>query len=148
MAIGIDPGLGGAIAVYGLDGYYAERMPTMATNAKGKRCVNPLGVKDLLVTMGKQTVYLEKVHAMPKNGSIANFSMGSSFECVRTCCLLLGFPLVVIKPTVWKKYYRLTSDKEQCRARAIELFPEENLNLKKDVDRAEALLIAYYGANL
>lgn len=146
MTIGIDPGITGAIAVLDDNGYWSEEMPTMATGAKGRRCVNPLGVRDILLSMGKQTVYLEKVHAMPVNGSVANFSMGSSFECVRTVCMLLGFPLVLVTPGSWKKHFKLTKDKEMCRARAIELFPEESFQRKKDVDRAEAMLIAYYGS--
>jgi crossover junction endodeoxyribonuclease RuvC len=146
MAIGIDPGIQGAVAVYDSDGYWSEEMPVMATGAKGKRCVNPVGVKAILRTMGKQTVFLEKVHSMPQNGGAANFSFGDSFGCLRGVIMTMGYPLVLVTPQVWKKHYRLTSDKEQCRARAIELFPEENLNRKKDADRAEALLIAYYGA--
>lgn len=146
MTIGIDPGITGAIAVHDQNGYWAEEMPIMATGAKGKKCINPLGVKELLITMGKQTVYLEKVHAMPKNGSNANFSMGDSFGCLRGVIMTLGYPLVLVTPQMWKKHFRLTSDKEQCRARAIELFPEENFNRKKDADRAEAMLIAYYGS--
>lgn len=146
MTIGIDPGITGAIAVYGSDGYYSEEMPVMAVGAKGKRCINPLGVRDLLLTMGKHTVYLEKVHSMPQNGGAANFSFGDSYGVLRATCLVLGYPLVLVTPQIWKKYFKLTSKKEVCRARAIELFPEENFNLKKDVDRAEAMLIAYYGA--
>jgi crossover junction endodeoxyribonuclease RuvC len=147
MTIGIDPGLGGAIAVYDADGYRSEEMPVMATGAKGKRCINPLGVKELLQAMGNQTVYLEKVHSMPQNGGAANFSFGDSFGCLRGVIMTMGYPLVLVTPQMWKKHYRLTSDKEMCRARAIELFPEESFNRKKDVDRAEALLIAYYGVN-
>lgn len=108
-------------------------------------CINPLGVKEILQSMGKQTVYLEKVHSMPKNGGAANFSFGDSYGVLRATCLVLGYPLVLVTPQEWKKHYKLTKEKEPCRAKAIELFPEENFNLKKDIDRAEAILIAYYG---
>ena len=146
-AVGIDPGLNGAIAVYNKDGYYAEQMPVMAVGKKGKRQVNPLGVKAILQLMGKHTVYLESVHSMPQNGSAANFSFGDSFGVVRATCLVLGYPLVLVTPQAWKKHYGIVKDekKEQARALAISLFPEEDFNLKKDSDRAEAMLIAYYG---
>jgi crossover junction endodeoxyribonuclease RuvC len=146
MTIGIDPGITGAIAVYNADGYYSEDMPVMDKGAKGRRQINPLGIKNLLMMMGKQDVYLEMVHAMPVNGSQANFSMGDSFGSIRATVLTLGFPLVLVPPRTWKKYYHLTAKKEHARARAIELFPEEDFHFKRDVDRAEALLIAYYGA--
>lgn len=144
--IGIDPGITGGIAVYGPDGYWSEQMPVMAVGAKGRRCVNPLGVKDLLETMGHSVVYLEKVHSMPKNGGAANFSFGDSFGCLRGVVMSMGYPLVLVTPQTWKKHFKLTKDKEMCRARAIELFPLDNFNLKKDIDRAEAMLIAFYGA--
>lgn len=147
MTIGIDPGLKGAIAVYDRDGYRSEEMPIMAKNGKGKNCINAVGVVEILRSMGKQSVYLEKVHSMPGQGVASMFSMGDSYGCLRGVIMTLGYPLVLVTPQTWKKYYTLGKDKEQCRARAIEMFPDENFNRKKDVDRAEALLIAYYGAN-
>jgi len=145
LFIGIDPGLSGAIACYGPDGYYSEPMPIMSAGAKGKNCVNPMGVKELLLTMGRGTVYLERVRSMPGQGVSSVFSFGDTFGCLRGVVAAMGYSVVQVTPQKWKKHFRLTSDKEQCRARAIELFPDENFNLKKDADRAEALLIAYYG---
>lgn len=47
-------------------------------------------------------------------------------------------------PNSWKKKMDLTSDKEECRAYARQLFPMVELNRKKDHNRAEALLLAYH----
>lgn len=145
MTIGIDPGVTGAVAVFNKDGYWSEDMPVITMGTKNRYCINPIGLKELLINMGKQTVYLERVHAMPKNGGIGNFSMGDSFGAIRATCMTLGYPLVLVTPQSWKKFYNLSAKKEQCRARAVELFPEENFNRKKDIDRAEAMLIAHYG---
>ena len=146
MTIGIDPGIHGGVAVYNEDGYRSEEMPFMATGAKGRNCINPVGLKAILQLMGKQTVYLERVHSMPRDGVTRAFSLGDSFGCIRGVIMTLGYPLILVTPQIWKKHFKLTSDKELCRAKAIQLFPDEDLNRKKDVDRAEALLIAYYGA--
>jgi len=146
LVIGIDPGLSGAIACYGPDGYRSEEMPVMRTGVKNKQCVNPLGVKDILLSMGSGTVYLERVRSMPGQGVVSVFSFGDTFGCLRAVVAVLGYPIVQVTPQKWKKYYTLSSDKEQARARAIEMFPKENFNRKKDSDRAEALLIAYYGS--
>ena len=40
--------------------------------------------------------------------------------------------------------YSFGDDKEQAQLRAMELFPAADLRQKKDHDRAEALLLAYY----
>jgi len=56
----------------------------------------------------------------------------------------LGLPLELHSPSSWKKKMELTSDKEACRALAVNLFPTAELSYKKDHNRAEALLLAYY----
>lgn len=59
--------------------------------------------------------------------------------------------VILVKPAVWKKALGLNKkDKDASIKKAIELFPEMESKLarKKDHDRAEALLLAYYGKKL
>jgi crossover junction endodeoxyribonuclease RuvC len=50
-----------------------------------------------------------------------------------------------VVPTVWKKAMGLAGkDKEAARLKACGLFPHAGLSLKKDHNRAEALLLADY----
>jgi crossover junction endodeoxyribonuclease RuvC len=58
--------------------------------------------------------------------------------------------MTLVTPAVWKKHHCLSgSDKERSRIRAIEMFPYAagQLTRKKDHARAEAMLIAKYGAD-
>jgi crossover junction endodeoxyribonuclease RuvC len=59
-----------------------------------------------------------------------------------------AIPLHLVTPAKWKGHLRLSSDKEQARALALRLFPacSEHFKRKKDHGRAEAALIARYGA--
>jgi hypothetical protein len=50
-----------------------------------------------------------------------------------------------IRPHVWKRSLGLTSDKEQARLRAMQLFPGTDLRRKRAHGRAEALLLAWHG---
>ena len=59
----------------------------------------------------------------------------------------MQIPMVLVTPGKWKKFYSLSADKEQARARAIQYWPaSDNFRLKKHHGRAEAALLAKYGA--
>ena len=152
MIIGIDPGITGAIAVLFDDGKsIVHDIPVMA-NGKGKgkvkNSVNGGALVQLLRCFDGAEVFLERVSAMPGQGVSSMFSMGDSFGCIRGVIAACGMPVHIITPQSWKKHYRLGSDKEVCRAKAIELFPGAELSRKKDHNRAEALLIAKYGKSI
>jgi crossover junction endodeoxyribonuclease RuvC len=87
-------------------------------------------------------VVLERVNAMPGQGSSSVFSLGDSFGCARSVVAACHLELTHVTPAQWKKHFKLTSDKELARALAVRMFPGAPLNLKKHADRAEALLLA------
>lgn len=148
ITVGIDPGLSGAIGVL-KDGAYGAvlDMPTVAKGAGSvKNEVDPAGLATILRHCGPADepicVVLERVNAMPGQGSSSIFSLGDSFGCARSVVAACRFELVYTTPAQWKKYFKLTSDKEMSRALAVRMFPTAPLNLKKHSDRAEALLMA------
>ena len=150
--IGIDPGVTGAIAFIHDNGEIeVEDMPVMTADKKGKRkqinasALHRLIEDKIFPTTIDPVVFMERTHAMPRNGVIAAYSQGDSNGCIRTVCALFGFQMEKVTPRTWKKHYGLTSDKEAVRARAIEIFPDQPLSRKKDHNRAEALLIAKFG---
>ena len=144
--IGVDPGKTGGIAFLHEGRLLnAFRMPL---TADGKQ-VDAQGVHDLLDAIARpweDTIVLEKVHAMPKNGSVASFSLGHSVGVVVGVALGAGYRLRLISPVEWKRIVGLPpgSDKGASRAKASELFPDkrELWKLKKDDGLAEAALIA------
>jgi len=148
ITIGIDPGLTGAIGVLSNGSFVAVLdMPTVA-NGSGvvKNEVDPAGLITILREHASAVeftcVVLERVNAMPGQGSSSIFSLGDSFGCARSSIAACRFETVYVAPATWKKYFKLTSDKELSRSLAVRMFPEAPINLKKHSDRAEALLMA------
>jgi crossover junction endodeoxyribonuclease RuvC len=145
--IGVDPGLSGAIAIITGDWYEVHDIPTMAKGSGVvKSEINAKGMADILRTRisGPPLAALERVNAMPGQGVASVFSLGDSFGACRAVLACNSIPTLYVTPTEWKKYYKITSDKEEARALAIKKFPNAELHLKKHIDRAEALLIANY----
>lgn len=153
IVIGIDPGLGGALACLSDKNALISDMPTVARGAgtgRVKREVDAAGVAAILrgYTAGMRDdaiVVLERVAAMPGQGVASMLSIGDSLGTVRGVVAALGLPLVWVTSQKWKKHYGLGREKELARARAIQLYPTAELNLHKHHGRAEALLIARWG---
>lgn len=146
ITIAIDPGLSGAIGVL-RDGQYVNvyDMPVVSKGTGSvKKEVDPAGIISILKQYkdDRQIVVVERVNAMPGQGSSSTFSLGDSFGCARAAVAASELGLFYVSPVTWKKYFKLPSDKEMSRALAIRLYPTAPLNLKKHVDRAESLLMA------
>ena len=148
LVIAIDPGLTGAIGFLRDGAYVAvEDMPVVLKGAGSvKSEVSPQGMKTLIrahLQLGEAVVaVIEKVGAMPGQGVSSVFSLGDSYGAARAVLATAGFELVQVHPATWKKYFKLTSDKELSRALATRVFPAAPLHLKKHDGRAEALLLA------
>ena len=59
----------------------------------------------------------------------------------------MQLPMYFVRPTKWKKYFNLiNSEKDASRTKAIEIFPyfSPNLSMKKDSNKADAILLASY----
>jgi crossover junction endodeoxyribonuclease RuvC len=146
--LGIDPGLSGAVAVLGenLELLDVFDMPTMALS-KGKNCVNAAGLAAILrIDQHPATAYLEDVHAMPGQGVSGMFSFGRSLGVIEGVLATLGIPVVMVPPQTWKKRAGLQgAEKDKARTMAQRLYPGADLSRKKDIGRADAILIARYG---
>jgi hypothetical protein len=60
----------------------------------------------------------------------------------------LHLPYTIVAAAQWKKFLRVSANKEAARARATELLPgaAHQWRRKRDYNRAEAALVALYGA--
>jgi len=155
MRIGIDPGVTGAVAVlrgaiHG-DGrnFIIFDMPVMTTGKKQQ--INPYEFYKLLTMavdrLDDCTVYLEQVSAMPGQGVTSSFGFGVSFGIIQGVLAALGVPVVMVAPSTWKRRAKLIGkDKDQARTLAQRLYPSVELGRKKDVGRADAILIARFGS--
>lgn len=158
--IGIDPGKNGGIAVLTLkrnrvhedwwfidkDWWFIDkaRVEVFSEEALVKTC-EQYGTKTK-----NAIVYLENVHAMPKQGVSSTFNFGKNFGFIQGAIKQAGLDLVLVTPQTWKKEIGCTADKSTSIKVCKELFPYVNLlastRCRKDHDgMAEALLIAEYG---
>ena len=150
MFIGIDPGVNGAIALISPKNGFVEfhDMPKIEFR-KGRNKISASLLLDILQEDGLvERVFVEQLHAMPMNGSITTFPQGHSMGVIETAVALLRYPITLIAPAKWKTAQGLKgAPKDASRLKALELYPQtaNDLKRKKDIDRAEALLIADYG---
>ena len=155
--IGIDPGISGAICFFE-DGKILDviEMPSMAEGKKNKRQVNGAQIYNeikkrvKIVQRGKICVVIEQVSAMPGQGVTSMFNFGQSFGVIKGICAAMQLPMHLVRPAKWKKYFNLLkTEKEASRTKAIEIFPQIShmLSKKKDVNKADAILIASFFDN-
>ena len=150
--IGIDPGLSGGIAI--LDDkkiFDIFDMPIMSEGKKNKNQLNSA----LLVSIIKKhinsiqdtSVIVEQVSAMPGQGVTSMFNFGQTFGSIKGICAALNLPIFYVRPAKWKKHFELiNSSKDASRTKVIEMYPSisSRLSKKKDVNKADAILIARY----
>jgi hypothetical protein len=89
-------------------------------------------------------ICMEQVHAMPKQGISSTWNFARAVGVISAVCELTNYPFHLVSPQKWKGYFGLSADKNEALDLARKLFPKAPLKLKKDINRAEALLIARY----
>ena len=147
---GIDPGLDGALAFL-VDGTIAVfDMPTLrlSRNRTAKREIDAHLLADRIEEMRPMQAFVELANAMPKQGTASMFAFGKGYGVVIGVLAALQVPVSFVPPQRWKKALRVPAAKDGARARASQLMPSAACNwpLVKHDGRAEAALIAYYGA--
>lgn len=169
--VGIDPGISGACALY-LHRSTVQTTPNglvdLPTMGEGpQRELNYAVLRDILYSMQPDVVFIERVTAMPSfsnevgpdgepaarrsMGAASAFKFGGGFYSIKAVCACLNLDYRLVMPAKWKKFYGLRGGeggKEQARVLAIQQNPQVApfLQRKKDHQRAEAFLLARYGA--
>ena len=150
--IGIDPGLSGGIAILDdLKIYDIFDMPIMSEGKKNKNQLNSAQLVNIInkhVLKKENTfVIVEQVSAMPGQGVTSMSNFGQTFGSIKGICAALGLPIFYVRPAKWKKHFELiNSSKDASRTKVIEMYPyiSSRLTKKKDVNKADAILIARY----
>jgi Holliday junction resolvasome RuvABC endonuclease subunit len=143
--IGIDAGsVNGALGAINHNGEYVE---SFMIDHKDKHIL-ALVFKSRILSIvdpkeGAQ-ICMEQVHAMPKQGISSTWNFARAVGVISAVCELTNYPFHLVSPQKWKKHFNLTADKNEALDLARKLFPKAPLKLKKDINRAEALLIAEY----
>jgi len=143
VILGIDPGLTGAIAFYYPDrpgGIVLHDIPV----ADGEVDTDTLA--GIIAALAPTVAIIERVGAMPGQGVSSTFKFGATYGALRAVISVLKIPQHLVTPAKWKAHFRLSKDKEEARARALQLWPGAGyFARKRDHNRAEAALIALYG---
>jgi crossover junction endodeoxyribonuclease RuvC len=151
---GIDPGLSGALAFFdpatgNLD---VLDMPTLLAGVRGKRILDEDAVARAVDIRSSALThaFVELVGTRPGEGAVGAFSFGQGYGLLRGVLAAHFVPRTYVRPAVWKKALSVPAQKDGARARASELLPRYAgcWTRVKDDGRAEAAMIAVYGARV
>jgi len=150
MIVGIDPGQTGGIAYIDAASGTSDAipMPLMGKEIDGHELANALRGRSI------DTVILEKVHAMPKQGVSSTFKFGMGFGLVIGVCEALSIPYRLVTPQAWKKAVLAgtTKDKDAAVSFVRRAYPSIDLTPgRKRVPHdgmADAVCLAEYGRQL
>jgi len=156
LILGVDPGLSGACALVGPEGgVQVFDMPTTSrrVNNKLKRQIDPYPLA-AWIELHRPLIRLaviEQVGTMPGQGVTSAFNFGFTTGVIHGIIASCGIEIRTVAPQVWKRKFNLLGqDKDASRGEAsrrlsqfTDLWP-----LKKHDGRAEAALLAIYGAGL
>lgn len=171
--LGIDPGITGACALYCPD----EPVPNVhwmfdlpAVGEGNKRELDYVAVRDLIYALKPNVAFIEQVNAfVPKTkdeetgemvanpwGATSVFRFAGSYFALRAVVSCLEIPLRTVPPATWKTAFNLRGKKkgkgtdDTARQLVLQRYPATApyLKFKLHQHRAEAYLIAVYGARL
>jgi crossover junction endodeoxyribonuclease RuvC len=144
LVLGIDPGISGAWAMLTAAG----ELLRVADIPVANNMVAGAVLAGELTGYNFSYAVIERVGAMPGQGVSSMFRFGMATGIVTGVLAALGISILHVAPTVWKKHFNLSADKEASRMRAIEQWPKHAASFARKMDhgRAEAALIALWGA--
>jgi crossover junction endodeoxyribonuclease RuvC len=150
LIAGIDPGITGAVALWD-DSVQALKVWDMPIlKVRGKSILNEPELVQVLTAMtNPDHVYVEQVHAMPKQGTVSMFSFGMSYGIVKGILAALDLPTTYVTPQSWQKRMQVPKGgKDASRSRALQLLPRyaQLFSRVRDNGRSDAALIALFGA--
>lgn len=142
--IGIDPGVGGAIAVieYSVDAELRERRHICCLKFKEatEADISNFILGNVTTSDEEKFAMIEKVSSSPQMGVVSAFTFGRSYGFLRGLLVSHGIPFDEVLPQRWQKSLGCLSkgDKNVTKAKAQQLFPAERITHAN----ADALLIA------
>jgi len=143
--IGIDPGsVSGALGAVDHDGNYLEAFDIEHRDKHILALVFKSRILSLVDPKEGAEICMEQVHSMPNQGVSSTFAFGRAVGVISAVCELSRWPVHLVSPRKWKAHFHLSADKNESLDMARYYWPEAKLKLKKDGNKAEALLIAEY----
>lgn len=153
IAVGIDPGLTGAVALVDSHGSCAVlELPTLALAGGGlvKRRIDAAALarqlRELCPVGHPVRVAVEAVHTIgSRNNAVqTQGSLMRTLGAIEAVLEVLRLPFQPVEPQVWKGFYGLGAEKRASLEKARTLYPLAPIALAKDHNKAEAVLIAHW----
>ena len=154
--LGVDPGISGAVAFLRLSGGLPVELEIidMPIGRSGKRAqIDECALAGEIDARNKGEPFtfaiIEQGGVRPQNGRVGAASLWLGIGVLRGIFAANFIPIETVSPHVWKSRMRVIGDKDASRLRASAVLPRwaKLWPLKRDHGRAEAALIAVYGAN-
>lgn len=146
--LGVDPGIHGALSLIDTSVWSLAiiDMP-FEPGVGGKNSVSATRTAQFIRAAAPDYSFIESVFSSPQMGVVSSFAFGRSLGILEGACASTSI-LEKPRPQEWKTSTKTPKDKNQARARAMQLFPRhaELFARVKDDGRAESALIALYGA--
>ncbi len=148
--LGIDPGLSGALALFDDGALDVFDVPTVKARARGREVDWSEAARWIDAAGHIDHAIIESAAAMPRQGVASMFKFGFVCGGLRALVAAHFIPVTYVSPKKWKGSLSVPKAKDGARARASELFPlySHLWQRVKDDGRAEAAMIALYGARL
>ena len=135
--IAIDPGKNGGIAWRDENGVWAIDMPGTARDLVD--ALRGICVQFPCVFM---ECVIERVHAMPRDGSASAFAFGENFGMLQGVLAALGIPYRFVTPQTWQRKVGALPKEKKDRKNAIKEFAQQrHPRLKITLKTADALAI-------
>lgn len=161
--MGIDPGTSGAIAIIAprsglIEIHDCPTRRVRGSNGKSQEILDFNGVAKVLRPYhGNAIAVIEKVSAglfrvdddkqgkgkRTAIGAVSASTFMQNFGAWQQACACNDIPTRLVTPSVWKRAVGLSKDKARSIRVASEMFPRADIS--DSHDRAEALMLAYYG---
>lgn len=149
VILGIDPGVNGALAFVHPALIEVFDMPVLKAG-KG-HLLNEGALSRMLDARSRDIEYaiLEQQWARPTDGGSQAFKVGMNFGALKMLLASNFIPYRMVSPHAWKRFMKVSADKDSSRALASQLAPKwaDQWSLRKHEGRAEAVLIALYGVS-
>jgi crossover junction endodeoxyribonuclease RuvC len=154
--IGIDPGFSGAICILDENGNIEllEDMPVLRIGSKQELDERRLcgWIEEYSADPAGYSIhcFIEKAQPMPGQGISSTGRYLCSYGIIRGICVGLWVPYTLVSPITWKRSMLkdMKKGKQASIFRVLQLYPELDLERKKDHGKADAILIARYGMQL
>ena len=142
--VAVDPGITGAYAIFHQGEADAYDTPVL-TVTKSRKTMDLHVLWTILESLPGATMVIEEVNARPGMGVASMFNFGKNMGQWEALAVAAGMKLVRARPQEWKKEFHLIKKPKDSAIRiAQELFKNFSPTRKKDVNKADALLIGEY----